>query len=78
MAIKEAKNQREGVLRALKQQGSITPLEAIGVLGCFRLGARIFELRKEGHRIQTVRKVDSRGKPYFRYVYEGGPNAKAA
>ena len=31
----------------------ITPLEALKYAGCWRLGARIWELREAGHRIDT-------------------------
>ena len=31
----------------------ITPLEALKYAGCLRLGARIFELRAAGHRIES-------------------------
>jgi len=32
----------------------ITPMEALDAYGCFRLAARIYELRKDGHQIVTV------------------------
>jgi hypothetical protein len=32
---------------------TITPLEALKYAGCWRLGARIYDLRQEGHRIDT-------------------------
>lgn len=34
--------------------GTITALEALRDLGCYRLGARISELRSEGMKIDTV------------------------
>ena len=37
----------------LKQGLTITPLEALGEFGCFRLSAVIFDLRKEGRNIET-------------------------
>jgi len=45
--------QKANVLNHLKVFGSITPLEALNRYGCFRLGAIIFELRKEGNDITT-------------------------
>ena len=49
------------VLSHLKSGKSITPLEALREYGCFRLGARICDLRKDGHTIQTqMIKVDTR------------------
>lgn len=47
------KSQREMILEYLYLYGSITPLEAIIGLGCYRLGARIWDLRKEGFNIVT-------------------------
>ena len=44
----------------------ITPLEALRKFGSLRLGARIFELRKEGHAIDTEY-VTVKGKTLARY-----------
>ena len=44
---------KERILEHLKQHKSITPLEALNRFGCYRLGARIWELRRDGHRIDT-------------------------
>lgn len=41
--------QNSEVLAWLRAQRTITPLEALENLGCFRLGARIYDLRQEGH-----------------------------
>lgn len=41
------------VLEWLKSGRPITPIEALSELGCYRLGARVFELRQEGHNIVT-------------------------
>ena len=37
----------------LKQGNTITSLEALHKFGCFRLGARIADLRKVGYNIDT-------------------------
>jgi len=37
----------------LREKGSITPLEALEQYGCFRLAARIADLRREGLPILT-------------------------
>ena len=47
------KSQNERVLKHLEVAGSITPLEAIQYMGCLRLGARIYDLKKMGHNIKT-------------------------
>jgi hypothetical protein len=44
--------QNQAVLNALRH-GSLTSLEALRDFGCMRLGARIWELRQEGHQIES-------------------------
>lgn len=41
------------ILEYLKQHHSLTPLEALDLFGCLRLGARIAELRAQGYEIET-------------------------
>lgn len=48
--------QKKRVLEYMQQYGGITSLEAFQMLGCTRLSARIFELRKDGHIITERRK----------------------
>ncbi|MCF6766481.1 helix-turn-helix domain-containing protein [Thiotrichales bacterium 19S3-7] len=45
--------QLEAILKHLQRYGSITPLEALDKYGCLRLGARIYELRRQGIEITT-------------------------
>lgn len=55
-------------LRAhLKSGRSITPLEALGLYGVFRLAARIKELRDYGWDITTEIRKDPNGKVYATY-----------
>lgn len=49
----EKKTQTEMTLEYLKRFGSITPLEALSAFGCFRLSARISDLRADGYEIST-------------------------
>ncbi len=59
-------DQRHAILQHLKDHKSITPLDALQLYGCFRLAARINELRDEC-RIDT--EIEKRnGKRYARYV----------
>ena len=44
--------QKKQILEHLKKHGSITPLEALDNYGCMRLGARIWDLRHDGHQIR--------------------------
>ena len=39
------------ILEHLQKNGSITQAEAIERFGCYRLGARIWDLRQSGHKI---------------------------
>ena len=66
--MEKAKKQtkQEKVLIHLERHGSITPLEALNLYGSFRLGALIFNLRKEGHDI-TTNIVPKKG--YAKYTY---------
>jgi len=53
METKGTQTQKEAILRHLQSGKTITPLEALNLYGCFRLGARIWELRDEGYRIRS-------------------------
>lgn len=57
---------------------TITPLEALDAFGCFRLGARVHELRQAGHSIHTdlIEVATAHGDiaRVARYTYLGGPN----
>ncbi len=52
--------QRDQILSHLRTGAPITPGEALNFFGCFRLAARIDELRKAGYAIE-VQKVPTRG-----------------
>ena len=43
------------ILNYMKQFGSINPLQALQDIGCFRLAARISDLREKGYSIVAVR-----------------------
>lgn len=46
------KAQSAQILNYLKAGYSLTPLDALHMFGSFRLGARVYDLRKEGHDIK--------------------------
>lgn len=60
-------SQRAEIARHLKAGKSITPLEALHKWGVFRLGARIFELRARGMKIDRVmvKRGEKRFASYF-------------
>ena len=64
-----AMTQRDAILEHLQTTRAITPLEALMKFGCFRLGARIHELRGQGHEIKTEMMTDEAGKTYAKYRY---------
>lgn len=61
----EKVSQTARILRLLKANGRATNKELNKI--CFRYGARIFELRREGHVIVTNRIKDG----LFEFVYMG-------
>lgn len=71
MSTKQTQNQQ--VLDHLLRGESLTPLQALGVYGIFRLASRIDELRKElresgsKHVIVTEVVRDPKGKRYAKY-----------
>lgn len=42
------------ILEYMRQYGSITPAEAMMHFACMRLSGRIYELKAQGHNIQTI------------------------
>ena len=60
------KTQNEMILAYLKKGKSITPLDALNKFGCFRLAARVSDLRKDGLNIAT-KFVTKEGKNYASY-----------
>jgi hypothetical protein len=63
-------SQKKQILTHLLSGKSITPMEALTSFGSFRLAARIFELRDDGHEIKTVMNRTPSGKPYAVYTLE--------
>lgn len=62
------KTQLENIREHLEAGRSITPLDALNLYGCFRLGARIADLKKQGMDIRTdIIHDDRNGKKYASY-----------
>ena len=61
-----APTQNQQILEYLKSGKTITPLTALKKFGCFRLSARIFNLRQEGNPIVTEN-VTRKGKTFAEY-----------
>lgn len=58
--------QNQQILAYLEKGKVITPIEALNKFGCFRLAARISDLRKEGLNIAT-KIMTKDGKTYASY-----------
>jgi len=65
-------SQTKEILNHLRRE-PITPVQALNLYGCFRLAARVNDLRNKGHDIGTE-DVKQNGKTYARYwlVKEAG------
>ena len=66
--------QTNQILDHLKAHRTITPLDALRLYGCMRLGARIWDLKRMGHRIRSeiVTDVNRNGEAvrYAQYTLE--------
>lgn len=60
--------QRQMILIALQMGARVTPLVALRRFGCMRLGARIYELKRQGHKIESRMRETARGSK--KYVKE--------
>jgi len=63
--------QSKQILRYLRAGHRITPLEALKKFRTLRLGARIYDLRQDGHKIQRRLVEVSEGKRVAEYWLEG-------
>lgn len=59
--------QRNDILTYLKSGRSLTPKDAYNFWGCFRLGARVYDLRREGYNIKSEMVEVEGGKHVARY-----------
>ncbi len=62
-------SQNHQIAAYLMRGGSITPIDALKMFGCFRLSARIADLRRSGYRIKT-KLVTEKGKTFASYRLE--------
>jgi hypothetical protein len=59
--------QANQIINHMKEHGSITGLQALKHYGCFRLAARIYDLRSSGYQIESQRWKTRSGKTVARY-----------
>jgi hypothetical protein len=60
--------QNRKILGFMRLHGSITPAQALRTYNVYRLGARIFELKRQGHTITSKLVRSLGGKHYARYT----------
>lgn len=60
-------SQEKQILNYLKQGRAITPLEALKLFGCFRLGARVWDLKQAGHKIVKTVVADEPRRRWAKY-----------
>jgi hypothetical protein len=60
------KSQTQLIKNHLESGNSITPIEALNLFGCFRLSARIKDLRDQGLDI-TTENITQNGKTFAKY-----------
>ena len=61
--------QNKLILKYLKEGNSINPIQALKKFGCFRLSARIHNLREEGHDIEcNIVKVENKKFASYKYL----------
>lgn len=63
----DKRTQQEKILEHMRDRGGITPLEALDLYGCFRLGARIYDLRRRGYTIISRMVSGAEGKKFSEY-----------
>lgn len=63
-------SQCQEILLYMRSHGSISQVEAVSVFGCYRLSARIFDLKKQGHNIICDREANVGAGYHARYRLE--------
>ena len=75
------RTQTEAILAHLKSGKTITPMDALNLYGCMRLGARIFDIRAMGYNVfmelKSVRNRFGHTVNFAQYkLEESGSNTK--
>jgi len=70
LKTKKTLSQCDRILIHLQSGKTINPLQALNLYGCFRLGARIYDLKQDGFDIDS-RLVHENGVQYAEYSMRG-------
>jgi len=65
--INKKYSQETLILNYLRAGNSLTPLEALRLWGCFRLGARIYDLKRQGYDIKMKLVAGDNRKHFAKY-----------
>ena len=60
-------SQEKQILSHMKKHGSITQIQALKRYQCFRLAARIYDLKSKGFKVETQKWRTRSGKDVARY-----------
>ena len=64
----QSNTQKGRILDYMRQGNCITPMEALSLFGCFRLGARIADIKADGYLVHTeIVKDPETGKRFASY-----------
>jgi len=64
----DSASQRDRILTAIRETGSVSTREAMRYLDCYDPRPRVFELRGAGHDIKTLRRHEETESGAFHYV----------
>jgi hypothetical protein len=64
-------SQEARILEYLKMGYPLTPIQALTLFQCFRLGARVFSLKKQGYNIETRMVKSPDGKKHYAEYWMG-------
>ena len=70
LKTKKTLSQCDRILIHLQSGKSINPMQSLNLYGCFRLGARIHDLKKDGNFIDT-KIIYKNGSKYAEYSMRG-------
>lgn len=72
---KHTNSQNDKILDFIRKHGNITQAQAVTEFNCYRLSARIFDLKEKGYDIRTIMCVkkneDGNVVQYAKYVLKG-------
>lgn len=65
--VEPSDSQSDEILRYLREGHTLTPMDALRLFGCFRLGARVYDLKRRGYDIKSKMVDTDNGKRVAQY-----------